>query len=201
MKRINRLFIFFFVLAVVTISCTAEEKKPMADSKAADSVKPMGESMNANMQESADKFKFTTKDFDGNTVTDEIFSNYDLTLVNVWGTFCGPCIAEMPDLGKVYKTYKAKNCNIIAIAADVLLEQSPDALNLGKRILKDSGCDFKSLQMSESLMPIYSLAPAVPTSFFVNRKGEIVPGSLHSGRMTYAAFTNFLEENLKKVQK
>ena len=32
-------------------------------------------------------------------MTHEVFDDADLTVINIWGTFCGPCIQEMPDLG------------------------------------------------------------------------------------------------------
>ena len=42
---------------------------------------------------------FETVDIDGNKVSSaDIFSKHKLTMVNIWGTFCGPCIREMPDL-------------------------------------------------------------------------------------------------------
>ncbi len=191
MKQIYKLLIAFLVLATILTSCSAQEKTPKAnevvESKTVES-------------ENSTRLKFTTKDFDGNTVTDEIFSKYDLTLVNVWGTFCGPCIAEMPDLGKVYNMYKDKNCNVLGLAADVILDQTPDTLELGKTILKDSNCNFKSLQMEDSLMNVFSMVTGVPTSFFVNNKGEIIPGSFHTGRMTAHEFIQLFEENLKKVK-
>lgn len=43
---------------------------------------------------------FSTTDLKGNTVTNDIFSQADLTVVNFWGTFCNPCINEMPELAK-----------------------------------------------------------------------------------------------------
>ena len=39
--------------------------------------------------------EFATHDIMGNEVTNEVFKDAELTVVNVWGTFCGPCIEEM----------------------------------------------------------------------------------------------------------
>ena len=44
---------------------------------------------------------FTAQDLDGNTVDESIFADYEVTMVNLWGTFCGPCLQEMPDLGEI----------------------------------------------------------------------------------------------------
>ena len=43
-------------------------------------------------QKAGDKISFTATDFKGNPVTSEIFAKNKLTMVNIWGTFCGPCI-------------------------------------------------------------------------------------------------------------
>ena len=42
---------------------------------------------------------FSTTDLEGNAVDQSMLADYDLTMVNVWATYCGPCISEMPDLG------------------------------------------------------------------------------------------------------
>ena len=51
----------------------------------------------AGKEEKKEKFpEFKTTDTNGNEVTEKIFADKDITMVNVWGTFCGPCINEMP---------------------------------------------------------------------------------------------------------
>ena len=73
----------------------------------------------AGKEEKKEKFpEFKTTDTNGNEVTEKIFSDKDITMVNVWGTFCGPCINEMPELQKIYESLP-KNANLIGIAADV----------------------------------------------------------------------------------
>lgn len=51
---------------------------------------------------------FTSMDLDGNEVNQSIISEADLTILNIWGTFCGPCISEMPDLGELADEYADK---------------------------------------------------------------------------------------------
>ena len=54
-------------------------------------------------QETANSNKFPafqTVDVAGNTVTQDIFKGKKITVVNIWGTFCPPCIEEMPELGR-----------------------------------------------------------------------------------------------------
>ena len=68
-------------------------------------------------EEKKEKFpEFKTTDSNGNEVTEKIFADKDITMVNVWGTFCGPCINEMPELQKIYESLP-KNANLIGITA------------------------------------------------------------------------------------
>jgi peroxiredoxin len=41
-----------------------------------------------------------------------------LLLVNVWASFCGPCIAEMPELVKMHRMYRKRSFEIITISID-----------------------------------------------------------------------------------
>ena len=64
---------------------------------------------------------FATTDLDGNPVTaEEIFSENKVTMVNLWGTFCGPCINEMPDLEVLNGRLADKGCAMIGIVCDVI---------------------------------------------------------------------------------
>jgi thiol-disulfide isomerase/thioredoxin len=52
---------------------------------------------------------FETTDLAGNTVrSEDIFGENALTMVNLWGTYCGPCIGEMPDLEELNGRLKDK---------------------------------------------------------------------------------------------
>ncbi len=58
--------------------------------------------------------------FEAATLDGETTSLEDLrgtvVLVNFWGTWCGPCIREMPDLQEVYEQYADKGFTILALA-------------------------------------------------------------------------------------
>ena len=66
---------------------------------------------------------FTVEDIEGNEVTHEVFADADLTVINIWGTFCGPCIQEMPDLGALSQEYAEKNVQFIGLVGDAFDSQ------------------------------------------------------------------------------
>ncbi len=41
-----------------------------------------------------------------------------LRLVNVWATWCGPCVIEFPDLVKVHRIYRGRDFEVVTVNAD-----------------------------------------------------------------------------------
>ena len=63
---------------------------------------------------------FEGHDIQGNTVSSDIFSDSKLTMVNVWATYCNPCLREMPGLGELAEEYDGSEFQIIGIVSDVI---------------------------------------------------------------------------------
>lgn len=59
-----------------------------------------------------------TVDLDGNPVSGDIFADNTLTMINIWGSFCNPCIEEMPMLEQMNGDLKEKNVAIIGVLGD-----------------------------------------------------------------------------------
>ena len=118
------------------------------------------------------KLKFTTKTLDGKRVDQDIFSDYDITLVHVWGTFCGPCIAEMGKYASFYETVP-ENVNLIGIICDVYdgIDNNVEDANY---ILSDAGAGFMNLRTSDSVYDVTEKIQVIPSSFFVDREGHII---------------------------
>lgn len=77
--------------------------------------------------------EFAATDFDGNSLTNEMFGDYDATVVNFWSNGCGSCIAEMPELEAYYQDFKEKNINLIGVA--VSAGNSQEECDLAHEIL------------------------------------------------------------------
>lgn len=115
-------------------------------------------------------FDFSTTDLDGNPVSSDIFTEKDLTIINVWGTFCGSCISEMPELAQWNNTLP-DNVQIIGIISDVPVGGDTTA---ARHIISNTGVTYKNLLYNNTLMPLLSQCQYVPTTYFVDGKGNMV---------------------------
>lgn len=116
--------------------------------------------------------EFSTTDMDGNKVTNNIFADYDLTVVNFWATYCNPCIDELPELAE-WKKELPDNVNLIGLLVDVD-EKGSDQYKLAEKIIKETGADYQHLIATEEFDDMISNLVGVPTTFFVDSTGKII---------------------------
>lgn len=122
---------------------------------------------------SAEKLSFTTKNLNMEEVSDSIFADKDLTILNVWGTFCGPCINEMPELG-LWAKEMPENVQIIGLVADIAGETDSQQIDTAKTILEKTGADFQNIIPNADFSGLLSNVVGVPTTYFINSEGKIV---------------------------
>lgn len=129
---------------------------------------------------------FTSEDLDGNAVDSSIFEGYPVTMVNVWATFCTPCINEMPDLGELAAEYAPKGLQIIGIVSDVSDYNggySEEMTDLAREIVDATGADYLHLMPSTDLIERkLGEIQAVPTTFFVDENGAEIGEMLVGAR-------------------
>lgn len=134
---------------------------------------------------------FTTEDLDGNEVTESILKDKDVTMINIWGTFCPPCIEEMPELAKLSASLP-ENAQIIGILCDVSLNDK-SALQDAKSIVSKAGTNYPCLLLNDSLTDYLSQFMYVPTTIFVDSEGNQI------GEPVVGADFNAYTVRLRKV--
>lgn len=146
---------------------------------------------------------FTTQDLDGNTVTaQDAFSGYALTMVNVWATYCGPCIREMPDLAQLSQDLSERGVRIVGLVSDAtgyggVIDE--DAMQAARDIVQETGADYLHLIPSPSLDSLLAQITAVPTTFFVDENGCQV-GKAYAGSRDKEDWADILEETLALLE-
>lgn len=121
-------------------------------------------SVNANKVKLAEEaYSWQLQNADGITFTMNDFKD-KVVLINLWATWCPPCIAEMPDLQNLYNDYSDKM---------EFLFVSNEQMDIVQEFMRDK----------EFTLPAYSPLTAypaeletnsIPATFIINKDGEIV---------------------------
>ena len=128
----------------------------------------------------------------GEPVTHEIFSSASLTMVNVWGTYCGPCIMEMPDLGELGREYADRGLRIVGIVADVY-DDLPDSLEAAIEIVEGTGADYLHILPSAEMIDArLRYVRFIPETFFLDSSGRQI-GESYVGSRDRDAWIAILE--------
>lgn len=118
--------------------------------------------------------EFASTDLDGNEITQEVFSQADITMINFWGTFCPPCIKEMPDIQKISEDYAGK-AQVIGVPLDVDFDNpDSDEYKSALKILEDAGADFTNIKPVGGLKELGDGMQFVPTTIFVDSEGKVI---------------------------
>ena len=127
---------------------------------------------------------FSLKTFDGKTIELKKLQG-KVVIVNFWATWCGPCRREIPGMTKVYTKSKSKGLEIVGIALD---NGGWDDVNPW---LQKNPINYPIVLGNQELTELYGGVRSIPTTFVVDRKGNIV--DKHVGAL--------LEEDFEKVVK
>ena len=117
-----------------------------------------------------DSFAFSTMDLDSHEVkSDALFQGAKVTVVNLWATWCGPCVRELPELQKLREDYADKGVQVVGI----LLETSASAVSDAKSILENAGADYPVLLPSSEMGSLIDVQ-YIPTTYFVDAQGRVL---------------------------
>ena len=143
---------------------------------------------------------YTVKDLDLNDVAlaDYVKGN-KVTMINFWGTFCGPCISEMPDLGEIERKYKDKGFEIVGLTTDVADPQGnydESVIDDARSIIEDTGITYPVLVAPVQLMEDIELQ-YVPTTYFLDSEGNVL-GSAEIGSKPSTEWETVIDGYLSK---
>ena len=148
---------------------TSAAAAPAAAGTAEAGKEPAAETSAAKAQ--APVFDFETVDVNGAPVkTLDIFKENEITMVNIWASWCGPCVGEIPELEEMNGRLKEKNCAIIGVLTD---GSDPEGLKDGLEIMKENGVTYTNIVYTQEMDDLLHVQ-AVPTTIFVDREGNIL---------------------------
>jgi len=125
--------------------------------------------------------EFTTQDVNGNEFTQEMFGDYDLTLVNIFTTWCTPCVEEMPELEKLYQQMQDRGVNVVGFVLDVLNDKGEivqEDLERAQELVEKTGVTYPVLLPDAGyLNGRLTGIEGFPETFFVDKEGNVVGGT------------------------
>ena len=137
---------------------------------------------------------FNVKDLDGNDLSLEKYRG-NVILLDFWAVWCGPCIAEMPNVKQVYEKYKDDNFQIIGIS----LDRSRDTL-VG--YLEKEGITwpqfFDKNGWQNRVAQMYGIN-AIPHMYLIDGDGVIRKSGVR-GHALEPAVHHLVRENNRKLQ-
>ncbi len=111
--------------------------------------------------------KFQLKLLDGKVVSSADLAGR-VIVIDFWGTWCRPCLSEIPEYNEFYREYKGRGVSLLALAVD---SGSEGDVRAAVRRLK---IDYPVAVPSLKELDIFGDILAVPTTLVVDQKGEVV---------------------------
>ncbi|KAA9325604.1 TlpA family protein disulfide reductase [Adhaeribacter soli] len=133
---------------------------------------------------------FLLQDLQGNTVKFSSLRN-KVIFLNIWATWCPPCVAEMPGIQSLYDKVKG-NKNI----AFVMLSVDQNGMEKIKKFVAKKGYTFP-VYLPASGVPATFETRSIPTTFILAKDGKVA--ARHDGMANYD--TKEVKEYLENLAK
>lgn len=120
----------------------------------------------------------------------------DVVLINLWATWCVPCVQELPDLNLLQERYGDRGLRVIGVSFDDLegLDEKvrPFFAQRAPALISYLQTEEDDYAFVEPL--IEDWLGAMPTTIFVDHQGEVA--KVHNGRMLYKTLEEIVVELL-----
>lgn len=91
-----------------------------------------------------------------------------VVLLNVWATWCGPCVYEIPELQGIHDRFAAKGFEVIGVSVD------ESGIESVKQFVEEHKMEYPIVLDAEGKLANILQTSVLPTSILVDRKGRVV---------------------------
>ena len=138
------------------------------------------------------KISFETTDVDGNPVSSEdIFAEHEVTMINFWQTWCGPCQGELGELAEMNSRLADKNAAVIGVCLD-----ADEATEECKALLEENHVDYLNLMPFEGVYDELEFE-GYPTSYFVDSEGTILAAPYVGAPQDMSSYERVIDQLLE----
>jgi thiol-disulfide isomerase/thioredoxin len=159
-----------------------ESSEELAEVRSAQEFAPFLEEFRAKLKAAAEKkadkefaehrsfdFDFDLKDVNGKSVSKARFAG-KILIVDIWGTWCGPCRMEIPHFIALHKEFGEKGLQIVGLNSEG--EDTPDPVREVKKFCKEEGVTYPCALITDELTEQIPDFEGFPTTMFFDRKGK-----------------------------
>ena len=153
----------------------------------------------ANTEEAGKMITFISKTLEGRDINSSVFADYDLTLLNFWGTNAYPKIDEHAVLQEVYEWIEEEGLNVNIIMA---VTDTPSAENeaVALQAKADADAKFTSIMLDDTLAKwVINNLEGIPTTVLVDNEAIIITDKTE-GVKTAEEYKELITEALKTVK-
>jgi len=112
---------------------------------------------------------FALEDVDGRLVKSSELIGQGPTFISFWATWCKPCLKELDEIEKLYRTYKDSGFVVIAVNEDGVRTR-----HQLQAFIKNRGYTFNILWDKGGVLKKQAAVAELPTSFILDKNGKIV---------------------------
>ncbi|MDT8412530.1 MAG: TlpA disulfide reductase family protein [Vicingaceae bacterium] len=133
-------------------------------------------------------YNLVVKNLDGTIVKLENYKD-KVIFLNFWATWCLPCVAELPSINRLYNELKNEDIVFLLISNEKVEKVT------SYKEKKKYDVPFHILD-STGYIPKMYYSQSIPTTFLINKKGEIIRASTGAEDWDDEAFINELKKHL-----
>ncbi|MDR0434619.1 MAG: TlpA family protein disulfide reductase [Gracilibacteraceae bacterium] len=175
--KLKKVIIILLVCPLVLLTAAACGKSGAGSANSAAAAETAGEAW-SDSGATVWELGIDTVTLDGEPITHEAFAENDLTVLNIWATWCPPCVRELPHLQEVSARFKDRGVQIVGVLQDgVTAAGAPagDVIESAKTLLQTTGAAYTMILPDETItLNLIAKMQYFPTTFFINAKGEVV---------------------------
>lgn len=161
----DRVTYLLLVSALCLAGCSSENSSKSRATKPAEQLDPQSAVLYP-AQKKAEAKNFTVELISGEEFQ---LSNHkgDVVLLNIWATWCAPCVEEIPHFVDLYSTYRDKGLEILGVSVD---KQGPGVV---VPFIKKHEVNYPVVIDDGTIMDKYGPTMGIPTTYVIGKEGDL----------------------------
>ena len=153
----------------------------------------------AQENETQEKITFDSETVFGDAIDSSIFAENEVTLVNIFATWCGPCVKEIPELEEIAAA--DNGIGVVGMLADAVNMETglldDEAIALSLVIAEKTGALYPFVIPDPVFLEEYlKKAMLFPMSYLVDSEGVVIQGPI-GGARTQQEWLDLIAEAVK----